>query len=703
MKIGAARPGGPPDAARLHDRRTSDDEGARVRDATARATDGRAGHARGVPGSRPVRGLLVTLTVGALGTVGLTACTPDRPDPAPAVQALADALVAGQFDDVPLDARSAGADAIEARRAEVVAGLGEATAAVAAGDVTVAEEGESATAPFTVTWDLPGTDEDWSYEATANVVLDDEDVWRVVWQDALLAPDLMDGETLRLTRTTAERGRVLGADGAVVVEPRAVKRVGIDKTRVEAGQAGAAATALAQALEIDPAEYATRVEGAGEQAFVEAIVVRADDPAYDVAALAALPGVLVQDDELPLAPTRTFARPLLGTVGLATAEIVEDSAGEIAAGDLTGLSGLQRQYDDLLRGAPGVTVEAVPAEGDAVRQLFTTEPVAGGDLRLTLDVGLQERAEAVLAGVAPASAVVAIRPSTGEVVAAASGAGGEGLSTATVGQYPPGSTFKVASALAYLRGGLTPDATVSCPATVTVDGRTFQNFPGYPAAASGDVPFRTAFANSCNTAFIGARDTTTPAGIVEAARSLGLEPDVQLGFPAFLGEVPADASGTALAATVIGQGQVLASPLGMATVAASVGAGRTVTPVLVVDAAGGAAGDDATGEATDAPTETAAQEAPSTPATPLTEDEAAALRDMMRAVVTEGGATLLADVPGEPVIAKTGTAQFGTGDDLRNHVWMIAVQGDLAVSVFVAEGDYGSTTAGPLMRAFLVG
>ncbi|GAA4622340.1 penicillin-binding transpeptidase domain-containing protein [Cellulomonas oligotrophica] len=674
-----------------------------MRDATARATDGRAGDARRVHGPGAVRGLLVTLTVGALGTVGLTACTPDRPDPAPAVQALADALVAGQFDDVPLDARSAGADAIEARRTEVVAGLGEATAAVAAGDVTVAEEGESATAPLTVTWDLPGTDEDWSYEATANVVLDDEDVWRVVWQDALLAPDLMDGETLRLTRTTAERGRVLGADDAVVVEPRAVKRVGIDKTRVEAGQAGAAATALAQALEIDPAEYATRVEGAGEQAFVEAIVVRADDPAYDVAALAALPGVLVQDDELPLAPTRTFARPLLGTVGLATAEIVEDSAGEIAAGDLTGLSGLQRQYDDLLRGAPGVTVEAVPAEGDAVRQLFTTEPVAGGDLRLTLDVGLQERAESVLAGVAPASAIVAIRPSTGEVVAAASGAGGEGLSTATVGQYPPGSTFKVASALAYLRGGLTPDATVSCPATVTVDGRTFQNFPGYPAAASGDVPFRTAFANSCNTAFIGARDTTTPAGIVEAARSLGLDPDVSLGFPSFLGEVPADASGTALAATVIGQGQVLASPLGMATVAASVGAGRTVTPVLVVDAADGATGDDATGDATDAATGTPTQEAASTPATPLTEDEAAALRDMMRAVVTEGGATLLADVPGEPVLAKTGTAQFGTGDDLRNHVWMIAVQGDLAVSVFVAEGDYGSTTAGPLMRAFLVG
>ncbi|MFS0704834.1 penicillin-binding transpeptidase domain-containing protein, partial [Cellulomonas sp. 179-A 9B4 NHS] len=95
--------------------------------------------------------------------------------------------------------------------------------------------------------------------------------------------------------------------------------------------------------------------------------------------------------------------------------------------------------------------------------------------------------------------------------------------------------------------------------------------------------------------------------------------------------------------------------------------------------------------------------APAGPPTPLTLDEATALRDMMRAVVTEGGAGLLADVPGEPVLAKTGTAQFGPEADLRNHAWMIAVQGDLAVAVFVAEGDYGSTTAGPLLRSFLVG
>ena len=75
---------------------------------------------------------------------------------------------------------------------------------------------------------------------------------------------------------------------------------------------------------------------------------------------------------------------------------------------------------------------------------------------------------------------------------------------------------------------------------------------------------------------------------------------------------------------------------------------------------------------------------------------------MMRAVVTEGSGGLLLDVPGAPVLAKSGTAQFGPDGDLRNHVWMLAIQGDLAVAVFVDEGDYGSTTSGPLLKQFLL-
>ena len=75
----------------------------------------------------------------------------------------------------------------------------------------------------------------------------------------------------------------------------------------------------------------------------------------------------------------------------------------------------------------------------------------------------------------------------------------------------------------------------------------------------------------------------------------------------------------------------------------------------------------------------------------------------MRAVVTEGSGSALADVPGPPVLAKTGTAEFGDEEPLQTHAWMIGVQGDLAVAVFVDVGDSGSGTAGPLLEEFLRG
>ena len=271
------------------------------------------------------------------------------------------------------------------------------------------------------------------------------------------------------------------------------------------------------------------------------------------------------------------------------------------------------------------------------------------------------------------------------------------MSTATLGQFAPGSTFKVASALALLRSGMTADSDTTCPATVSVDGRSFTNFPEYPTDKLGTIPLRTAFANSCNTAFISARDAANQDALIDAAGSLGLDPHAALGFPAFLGDVPGDSDGTDHAASMIGQGRVLASPLGMATVAASVAHGATVVPRLVVPAEGAATQeptDDDTassGEPTDAPR----------PIVPLTADEAATLHQLMRGVVTEGGATFLLDVPGDEVAAKTGTAQFGEAGNLQNHVWMIAIQGDLAVAVFVDVGEYGSTTAGPLLEQFL--
>lgn len=636
------------------------------------------GH-RPAPGGLAVPGVRVTLValVALVALTGLTACSPGQPEPDAAAQAFAAGIASGDLSDVPLlDATAAQADEQLGAAFEELA---DHRPAVEVATVAVdADEPTTAHATLTYSWDLDAA-EPWTYEAEASLELVD-DAWATHWTLRAVHPDLVAGLVLAVERVPAERANVLGAGGEVMlVEPRPVLRLGLDKTRVDAAQQPESARQIAELLGLDAATYVDRVAASGERAFVEALVVRRDNPGVDVDAVLAVPGALAVEDDRPLAPTREFARALLGTAGPATAEIIEESDGAIAAGDVTGLSGLQHQYDQQLRGRPGLTVVLRrPDTGDET-QLFSVDPIAGAPLVTTIDPAYQSPAEAILAGVGPASAIVAIRPSTGAVLAAANGPGSDGYPTATTGMYAPGSTFKVVSSLALLRAGLGPDSAVQCPEHATVDGRTFDNFPDYPATHLGTITLRDAVAQSCNTAFIGTSDLIDAADRASAAAALGLGVDQDLGFPAFLGSVPDDATGTDHAASAIGQGQVQASPLAMATVAASVAAGRTVVPWLV-----GSEPPDV--EAPDAP---------------LTATEAAALADLMRAVVTDGGGQLLADVPGAPVLAKTGTAQAGSGDSLHNHAWMIAAQGDLAVAVFVEDGEYGSTTAGPLLEQFL--
>jgi cell division protein FtsI/penicillin-binding protein 2 len=262
-------------------------------------------------------------------------------------------------------------------------------------------------------------------------------------------------------------------------------------------------------------------------------------------------------------------------------------------------------------------------------------------------------------------------------VAAANGDGNRGQSLATLGRAAPGSTFKVVSALALLRAGLRPQSSVKCLPTVTVNGRKFRNYSDYPRNQMGTISFRTALAQSCNTAFIGQRGKLHKSALRDAAVSLGFGTDYDVGFPSFFGSVPDDPSATGRAAAMIGQGKVEASPMAMAAVAASVSAGGTVIPHFID-------GTQATPKGK-----------------PLTEEEAHQLRQMMRAVVTDGSGRVLGNLSGPAVLAKTGTAEYGTSKPLKTHAWMIAAQGDLAVAVFVNDGKSGSSTAGPLLRKFL--
>ncbi|WP_026549488.1 penicillin-binding transpeptidase domain-containing protein [Arthrobacter sp. Br18] len=557
---------------------------------------------------------------------------------------------------------------------------------------------DAATARLNYTWDVDASDVDWTYSTTAQLMrVDDE--WQAVWDPALLVPELQVDERLTMATTQAERAGITGAGGEAIVTERPVVRVGIDKMQVPEPEQPAAATALAELVGIDPAAYTEQVAAAGAEAFVEAIVLR-DDASRTVTdeQIEAIPGTLVQADTLALGPTRTFARELLGSVGQPSAEQIESSEGALTAGEIAGLSGLQLQHNDQLAGTPGLEISAMPSDGAGPRQLFEKAPVEGTPLAITLEPALQTLAEQVLAEEPSASSIVALRPSSGEILTVANGPGSEGLQTALLGQYPPGSTFKVATSLALLREGFTPETPTECSAELTVEGRAFTNASTYPAQFVGTIPLLQTFAQSCNTGFISNRDIVSQPELAAAAADLGIGVESAVGLPAFFGAVPAEAEGTAHAAAMIGQGEVLVSPLALATMAASVGNGARVTPTLL--AAGQDEGQPPSSSAPPSPSGTPGDApAPSS----LTPEEAATLRTLMAAVVAEGGAQLLSDIPGEPVLAKTGTAEFGSEDPPRTHAWIVALQGDLAVAVFVEEGELGSTSGGPLLEAFLRG
>ena len=624
----------------------------------------------------------VVLTSACTGDSGSPPGDGDTTSPDDAAQTLADALASGEFGEVGFTAADPAAVAQE--YAAIIEGLEGLVPTVTVAEVSETGEtggdtgGDPATATATYDWTWPIGPDGWTYSSQASFT-EADDEWLVEWDVAAVEPSLVESVTLDLVSLRAARGDILGAGGVALVTNRPVVRIGIDRSKVGAAKAVASARELARLVDVEVASYADRVEASGPLAFVEAIVYRQDEvPRAVLSGVRRITGGAVLAGELPLAPTKGFAAPILGSVGEVTAEMIEENPG-FRVGDVAGLSGLQERYDEQLRGSPGQAVNAVGSDGKT-RELFRVDAVDGQPLELTMDERLQVAAERALASVGPASALVAVRPSTGEILAAANGPGTGGLNIATFGQYAPGSTFKSVSSLALLRAGATPDTVVPCTSSVVVDGKRFENYDDYPSSALGSIALRTALANSCNTAFISQRGKLGQDGLVDAAAALGMGIDHDLGFPAYFGNVVPPAGETEKAADLIGQGKILASPMVMATVIASVQAGRLVVPSLVTSVT------------------SPAPEGVQGPGA----REAAALRGMLRGVVTAGSGSFLADVPGPPVIAKTGTAEYAADNgSLRTHAWMIAAQGDLAVAVFVEDGASGSRTAGPILEQFL--
>lgn len=663
----------------------------------------------------PLRALLCALLIALVAPV-LSACIPSGPKPDDAAAKLVDAINSGKIADAPL---TGGTGSASTQFAEILDAMKPYVPVASAGPVK--ENDGDASATLNLAWrDGQGEDLGWSYSTEVPLTKGDEQ-WSADWSPSILISGLQDDQMLRLEREFPERADILGADGTAIVTDRPVVTIGIDKVKLADGDFAASATALGQLLDIDPADMIAQGKASGDQAFVPAITLREGPERTPTnAQLGEIRGAVAVPGERALAPTRDFARMLLGSTGEATAEIIEKSDAEISPGQIVGLSGLQQRYDQQLRGTPGVTVRVTEKEvyeqaknagelydWSAARVLFNRDPVPGTPLQTTLDEKAQNAADQAIKDEPSASAIVAIKVSTGEVLAAANGPNNGATDAALTGRFAPGSTFKMAGALALIRKGLTPDSTVQCPATTTIDGRTFQNSPGNGASGNLSIPFKEAFGYSCNTFFLNEAANVSQDELADAAASLGIGVEVpEFGADAFWGSVPREDSGLEHVASMIGQGRVQTSTLALATAGASVGAGKRVTPVLVKPSEQATPSDSGEPTTTGSGDPTATGDASSGVATPsnitaLTADEAAALQTLMRQTVINGTTTILQELPAPPAMAKSGTAEFGTDNPPRTHSWLVAIHGDIAAAIFIEEGEFGVTSGSPNLLAFL--
>jgi len=414
------------------------------------------------------------------------------------------------------------------------------------------------------------------------------------------------------------------------------------------------------------------------------------------------------------------AAHVLGYLGEASADDLEHAAGGLKPGDWIGRRGVERAYDRQLRGEDGERVVVVDSRGLPVEEYGRRLGRPGEGLRLTLDAGLQQEAERLMAD--KVGAVVALDPRDGAVRALVSAPAYDPnlfarrlavedwrtligdprhplQNRALQSAYSPGSVFKIVMAAAGLAEHvISPSDRVYCPGHATYYGRRFHC---WKKSGHGSVDLEAAIEGSCDVYFyaLGQKlgieriaryarefDFGRPTGIELGGERAGLVPDEAWSqkarrHPWYAGET---------ISVAIGQGALLTTPIQIATMlAALANGGQLVTPHLV---AGGGA-----------------------PARPLGLPSAlfAPIRDgLVRVVNADHGTARSARVPGVVVAGKTGTVQVVSQEaysdssklpwELRNHAWFAsyapAERPELVVVVFVEHGGKGSSAAAPIAR-----
>jgi len=552
---------------------------------------------------------------------------------------------------------------------------------------------------------------------------------------------LSESNRIRVERIPPTRGNIYDRHGDLLAGMSASFEAVLVPAEVEPARSEETYRMAARLLSLDEEEVRRAAELKKPAPWVPRVLKRKlawEEMARIEARRLDLPGVYVSDAPVRYYPEGNLLSPVLGYLGIVTADELRNPAfAEYDPNDVLGRTGLEKTWEGVLRGMPGGVQMEVDVLGRRLEEVAKLPSLPGRSLVLTIDRGVQQAAERALAG--QSGAAVALDIKTGEILALASIPGYDPnllgaavsaetwkslaedplhplLNRAVLGQYAPGSTFKIVMALAGLDSGIvTPSTTIFCPGYFTFAGHTYRC---WKKEGHGTVDLDKALAQSCDVYFyelglklgvdlirqyalrFGLGELT---GIDLAEEKSGLIPSKEwkrkaLKAPWYQGEtVP----------VAIGQGYVTTTPLQLAVMTAAVAnpSGTIMRPHLVkrvVDAQG-----------------TPEMEAPAEEMGRLDLKPAHldAVRKALREVVTHGTASR-AEIPGFAVAGKTGTAQVirikrgededeqATPREYRDHALFVAYAPieapRYAVAVIVEHGGHGGTTAVPVAKAILL-
>jgi penicillin-binding protein 2 len=533
--------------------------------------------------------------------------------------------------------------------------------------------------------------------------------------------ELAENNRLRELRIEAPRGVILDREGRPLVENVPSYFLLFDRGR--SADLASSLSFLARTLERPVEELEGAVAAAaGGASYVP--LVMAEDLTLDQVAKLEAASLEHPEFEIEVRQRRfyrhgTQTAHVVGYLGEASERALL-SRPELHAGDLVGVKGVEQTYDSVLRGKDGRRVVVVDSRGKFVHEELRQPSHPGGNLELTLDLELQQEAERFFAG--KVGSAVALDPRNGEILAMVSAPSfNPNVFARRIGRsdwraiveaphqplqnramqntYPPGSVFKIVTALAALEQGIVhPNDTVSCAGATRVFNHSFRC---WKRGGHGRVDLKRAIAQSCDVYFyhLGARLTIDPiaswsrrlglgeiTGIDLTGEKTGLVPDRewsmrQRGTMWFPGET---------VSVSIGQGPLLVTPLQVARLMATIAnGGHVVQPHL----------------------------SRATTPTPMRDAGVSAatlefVKDALAAVVNDGGTGGRARLASLRVAGKTGTAQVIRQEkhidssqlefEQRDHAWFASFapveDPRLVVVVFVEHGGHGSDAAAPLAK-----